>query len=274
MRNLLEFIALGTWAGKPFAVPVPLRSPFARTRLRTLFVPPAGIPLDLSEPVLLDALEDSSPAVRESAMHLLGIMGSRAAVPALIPALHDPAPSIRLQAAKALGRTGSPEAVPALLNALRGADEQLSSQIFIALVRLGHMAVPTLLETSKSRSGWMRWQSIRALGTIRDQRALMTLVHALGDTDHSVAWVAAKGLAPFGKECVEPVLRMLTTAQVTPWLVETSSYVLQLQSQYNADLKPYLDPVILTMHRPAYRSSTGLAAQKALEQLKANGLLS
>ncbi|MGZ3645885.1 MAG: hypothetical protein ACXVCM_18765, partial [Ktedonobacteraceae bacterium] len=25
-QNLLEFIALGTWAGKPFVVPVPLRS--------------------------------------------------------------------------------------------------------------------------------------------------------------------------------------------------------------------------------------------------------
>src|SRR6266702_8691344 len=34
-QNLLEFIALGTWAGKPFVVPVPLRSPHARTRLRT-----------------------------------------------------------------------------------------------------------------------------------------------------------------------------------------------------------------------------------------------
>src|SRR6516165_12091859 len=36
-QNLLEFIALGTWAGKPFVVPVPLRTPLARTRLRTLF---------------------------------------------------------------------------------------------------------------------------------------------------------------------------------------------------------------------------------------------
>src|SRR5581483_7601513 len=28
--NLLECIALGTWAGKPFVVPSPLRSPYAR----------------------------------------------------------------------------------------------------------------------------------------------------------------------------------------------------------------------------------------------------
>src|SRR5947208_6482674 len=41
-QNLLEFIALGTWAGKPFVVPAPLRTAHARTRLRTLFLPGAG----------------------------------------------------------------------------------------------------------------------------------------------------------------------------------------------------------------------------------------
>src|SRR5213080_3980212 len=42
-QHLLEFIATGTWAGKPFVVPPPLRSPLTRTRLRTLFLPGAGI---------------------------------------------------------------------------------------------------------------------------------------------------------------------------------------------------------------------------------------
>src|SRR2546423_11161941 len=31
-QHLLEFIALGTWAGKPFVVPIPLRMAHARTR--------------------------------------------------------------------------------------------------------------------------------------------------------------------------------------------------------------------------------------------------
>src|SRR5947209_12603133 len=37
-KHLLEFIGMGTWAGKPFVVPIPLRTPHARTRLRTLFL--------------------------------------------------------------------------------------------------------------------------------------------------------------------------------------------------------------------------------------------
>src|SRR6266702_1190794 len=57
-QNLLEFIALGTWAGKPFVVPVPLRSTYARTRLRTLFLPGAGMESGRAERVLLVAARD------------------------------------------------------------------------------------------------------------------------------------------------------------------------------------------------------------------------
>src|SRR6266852_7631087 len=193
-QNLLEFIALGTWAGKPFVVPVPLRSPLARTRLRTLFLPGAGIDSVRAQRVAMSAARDKRPAVRETAIYILGLLESPVATLILIQALNDQVPSVRLQAVKALGRVGNPEAVPALLNALLGADEQLGSQIFSALVRLGRAAVPALLEASNSSSTWMRWQATRALGAIRDRRALPVLVSALSDTDHSVAWMGAKGL--------------------------------------------------------------------------------
>jgi len=271
--NLLECIALGTWAGKPFVVPSPLRSPYARTRLRTLFVPPSGIDEARSERVLLAALRDSRPAMREAAMYILGLMGSRAAIPHFVQALHDSLPSTRSQAAKALGRSGSPQAVQALLAALRGADEQQSSQIFMALTNLGHVAVPSLIEVSRSSSAWMRWHCIRALAEIHDARAFPVLVKALGDRDHSVAWMAAKGLAPFGKACVEPVLRMLTTADMTPWLRETASYVLNKQCQHYRELKPALDPLLQEMHRSSYKDGTGYLALRAMGQLETSGLL-
>src|SRR5215469_12183395 len=55
-QHLLEFIAIGTtWAGKPFVVPVPLRSAYARTRLRPLFLPGSGIDSFRAERVLLSA---------------------------------------------------------------------------------------------------------------------------------------------------------------------------------------------------------------------------
>lgn len=271
-RHLLEFIAMGnTWAGKPFVVPVPLRSAYARTRLRTLFLPGSGIDSIRAERVLLAAIHDSRPAIREHAAGILGILRSLAATPALIEALQDPVPAVRLQAAKALGRVRSPAAVKPLLTALQTADEQLGSQIFSSLVRLGPEAVPTLIEMSTSGSAWMRWHCVRALGDIHDLRALPVLVRALGDRDHSIAWMGAKGLVHFGRQSVGPVLRLLMAGEVTPWLVETASYV--LHNQHDLKLKPYLEPVIESMQGVAFRVSTPQAAQRALSQLVADGVI-
>lgn len=270
--HLLEYLALHTWAGKPFVAPAALRSPYARTRLRTLFVSPSGIEAARGERVLLAALHDSRVAMREAAMYLLGLLGSRAALSPLIRALHDPVPSTRLQAAKALGRINDPQAVQALLDALHGADEQQSSQIFMALANLGHLAVPALIEAGRSSSAWMRWHSIRALAEIRDARSFPVLVNALRDNDHSVAWMAAKGLAPFGRECVEPVLHLLTGAPLTPWLRETASYILSAQCHHDSTLKAALDPLVQEMHRTSYKDGTAYLALKALEHLAAANL--
>lgn len=272
-QHLLEFIAMGTWAGKPFVVPPQLRSAHARTRLRTLFLPGSGMDSFRAERVLLAAIHDRRPALRGTAAHILGIMGSRSATPALIEALNDPVQAVRLQAAKALGRVGSPSAVPALLHALHDADEQMGSQIFSALVQLGHVAVPGLVEASSSTSAWMRWQCMRALGDICDHRALPVLVRALGDTDHAVAWMGARGLVRFGKTCLRPVLHLLMTTETSPWLAETASFVLHDLYQHDARLKPYLEPVVQSMHGVAYQIATPQEARKALVRLTADGLV-
>ena len=272
-QNLLEFIALGTWAGKPFVVPVPLRSALARTRLRTLFLPGAGIDSVRAERVAMSAARDKRPAIRETAIYILGLLESPVATSVLIQALDDQVLAVRLQAVKALGRVGDPSAVPALLTALRSADEQLGGQIFSALVKMGRDAVPSLIEASKSHSTWMRWQAIRALGAIHDRKALPVLVTALTDTDHSVAWMGAKSLTHYGRLSLEPVLRLLVKAEMTPWLVETSSYVLNNLMRYDPKLKPFLEPVLGRIHALGFRVGTSYAAQQALAQLQAAGMI-
>jgi hypothetical protein len=272
-ENLLEFIAQGTWAGKPFVVPVPLRSAYARTRLRTLFLPGSGIAYERANRVLLAHVHDYRPAMRETVANILGIIGNPAATNVLIDLLHDPVPAVRLQAARALGRVGDPAAVPALLAALHGADEQLTTQIFSSLVKLGSHAVPALLQRCKSHSAWIRWNSIRALSEIQDVRAIPALVEALRDSDHGVAWMGAKGLVQYGSQAIRPVLELLMTAQMTPWLAETASYVLRSYAQRNADAKPILEPVVQRMRDPGYRVGTAVAAQKALDQLRESKLL-
>jgi len=272
-ENLLGFIATGTWAEKPFVVPVPLRTAHARTHLRTLFLPGSGIEYERAERVLLAHARDKQPAMRETVAHILGIIGSPSATSILIDALSDPVHSVRLQAAKALGRVGDAEAVPVLLKALRGADEQLSSQIFAALVRLGSLAVPALIQKSKSNSAHIRWNCVRALGEIHDRRALPVLVDALQDNDHSVAWMAAKGLTQFGRDSLKPVLEMLISASMTPWLAETASYVFNSYARNNPEAKEILDPLMKRMRQSGFRVGTAVAAQKTLKQLQEAGIL-
>lgn len=269
-QYLLEWIALGTWAGKPFVAPASLRSPVSRMHLHTFFLPREGVDSSQLEHILIRALHDDQPALRQTAANILGLLGKATAVPSLIEALNDPVYAVQFQAVKALGHIKDPVAIRALLSLLQHADEQLGNQIFSALAHIGLGAVPVLIEMSMNDSPWRRWHSIRALGEIGDIRALPVLVRALADTDQSVAWMAAKGLAHFGQFSVGPVLRLLMSAEVTPWLVETASYV--LNSQHNSRLQPYIEPVIQQMHDVGFRIGTMLAAQKALTQLVTDNL--
>ena len=269
-HHLLEWIALGTWAGKPFVAPASLRSPVSRMHLHTFFLPREGVASWQVERMLITALHDDQPALRQTAANILSILGKATAVPSLIEALNDPVYTVQFQVVKALGHIKSPAAIPALLSLLQHADEQMSSQIFTSLAQIGPAAVPALIEMSKDNSLWLRWHSVHALGETNDLRALPVLVQALADTNHSVAWAAAKGLTSFGRLSVVPVLRLLMSTEMSPWLVETASYV--LNNQRDSRLEPYIEPVMQQMHEVGFRIGTMLSAQKALTQLVADGM--
>ncbi|WP_162004860.1 HEAT repeat domain-containing protein [Dictyobacter vulcani] len=270
--HLLEFIAQGTWAGKPFVVPLPLRSAYARMRLRTLFMPGSGMNIERARRVLLHALHSPRPALRANAAHILGLIAGRNDAEALIEALNDVDYEVRLQAAKALGHVGTPDAVPVLITALRSADEQLGIQIFQSLVQLGGWAVPALIAECGSASAWTRWYCIRALGEINDERAVPILAQSLNDPDHGVAWMAARELVQFGKQGVQPLLYLLMFQETSPWLAETASYVFhQLYTRYHK-LKPYLEPVFQEMQAPSFKVGTAQAARKALENMERDNI--
>ena len=272
-HHLLEFIALGTWAGKSFVAPLSMRAAHTKMLLRTLFLPKYGMSHARVMRVLLSVVHDERPAMREAAISILGMIGDQAVVPVLLEALNDPVQGVRLQAVRALGHSKDPSVVPFLLRTLRSADEQLGSQIFATLLQLGSAAVPVLIAESKSNSAWIRWHCIRALGQIADDRALPMLVHALADQDHAVAWVAAKELPNFGKMIIRPVLQLLITEEVLPWLVETASYVLSDQCQRYRQFRRYLNVVLKEMHSVGFRLNTPNVARKVLDELEECGLL-
>ncbi|HEU5200254.1 MAG TPA: HEAT repeat domain-containing protein [Ktedonobacterales bacterium] len=265
----LEWLALGTWAGKSFNVPKAMRQPHFRTQVLTLFLPGPGPAEELLLRVLLDGLRDRRPAVRAVAAHLLGLLDTPDAGPGLIAALRDENPEVRLQAAKALGGLHLVGACPALVAALQAHDEALAGQVRQALFQIGPPAVPAVLEAAHSPDPWVRWHALRALGDLRDARCISALVEALADSDHAVAWMAARALAPLGSRVVRPVLELLIRAPGTPWLMETAGYVLR-QQRHPSRLAAILQPVIHSMHDVEYRITAPMAAEHALEELESN----
>jgi hypothetical protein len=261
----LEWLALGTWAGKTFKLPAAMRQPHFRTLIRTLFLPGVGASADLAKQLLFSSGRDPRPEVRQEAAHLLGLRGEAGAAPHLLAALNDEKPGVRVQAAKALGRLGVASAAPALVGALRAHDEELASQVRHALLHIGPQAVPALLEGARSPDAWVRWHALRALGELHDVRGVPALVKALADPDHAVAWMAARELTAPATSTIESILHLLLSAPSTPWLMETAAYV--LHHQPNRQLKPILEPVIRSTRDVDYRITVPMAAERALEEV-------
>jgi HEAT repeat protein len=84
-------------------------------------------------PELVQALENSDPAVREKAVNVLGRMGpeAAAAVPSLVQLLHDPDLSVRKATARTLGQIGpaAKDAVPALMQTLLEPAQATAAQV-------------------------------------------------------------------------------------------------------------------------------------------------
>lgn len=273
-HDLLEFIALGNWAGKPFVVPPRLRSPYARIRLSNLFQVGGAMTRERAERVLFAGFRDRRPEVRGTAITILGEMGDRAAEPLLLQALHDPSHQVRMQAVRALGKLRDPSVVPTLLETLKGGDEQMVNQVFAALVRIGPPAIAAVAHEMRSASPQIRWHCMRAFGEMQDFRAIPYLVTGLLDPDTGVCWMAAKGLVSYGKSSLEPVLHQLESSVPNQLQAETSCYILHQLYLRNSKLAPYLKPVVEAFSGVANTLAVSNLASKALTQLHADHMLS
>jgi hypothetical protein len=266
LEGLLEWLALGTWAGKPLQTPRAMRQPRFRTQVSALFLPGVGASAERLHAVLGKGLHHPQAAMRATAAYLLGMVGDPTLAADLAEALNDLSPEVRVQAAKALGRLRDPATAAALVGALRYHDETLASLLCQALLQMGAGAVPALSMAASARDSWVRWHVLRVLGELHDLRVLRLLVDALADEDFAVAWMAARGLIEMDTFVVEEVLHLLLRAPDTPRLMETTGYVLRAQT--NAEIKALLEPVIHSMRQTDYRVAVPLAVERALEQLE------
>ena len=118
LERVLEWQALGTWADQRLAFPDDVHEPYARAKIRSVFLPGTGGSGTYGQQVLCAGLHDPRAQVRAKAAQVLGLLGEPAAAEALEEALQDSTKGVRLQAVKALGRLHLPQSAPALVKAL------------------------------------------------------------------------------------------------------------------------------------------------------------
>jgi len=158
-------------------------------------------------PALVQALGDSSAAVRRLACYALGALGDATAVPALVEALGDGDRDVRRAACVALGRVGDATAVPALVEALGDGDSDVRRASCEALVRIRDaQAVPALIQALGDGDWYVRRVACEALGAIGDATAVPALVEALRDDDRDVRRVACEALGAIGDATAVPAL--------------------------------------------------------------------
>jgi len=157
------------------------------------------------------ALKDSEYVVTVLAAKALGEIG-KPAVEVLIAALTDPSPDVRMNAAKALGEIKDERAIDPLIAAMNDSDLSVRRYASTAFGKIGKSTpLPgNLTEDLKSQDPAKRAEVIRALGDMKDKRAVEPLISALKDESWQVRRNAAMALGEIkDARAVEPLIAAL-----------------------------------------------------------------
>jgi len=171
---------------------------------------------------LITALRHPRVEVRTQTTQILGRIGDVRSVELLIEVPQDKEPELRAQAVRALGEVGDLQAIAPLLDALKGRDESGRRHAAEALAEIGEPAVDILkTELTNTHSSVRKHaaaalgiiglpQAVRALGKIRDKRAVRALISAQKDDVVEVRREAAEALGRIGRvDSIEPLTRAL-----------------------------------------------------------------
>lgn len=148
-------------------------------------------------PILVAALRDPEPMVREIAAQGLGYLGDERAAAPLAAALKDPDVHVRRRAASALITTPAKSVIRELTEAtLRDPDATVRRFAVEALGWIGDPAVvTTLARAAQDPSPDVRRYAATQLGRLKDAAGLDALISLFKDKDEDVRWAAVQAVA-------------------------------------------------------------------------------
>lgn len=203
--------AIGRVGGVP-ALAEAMKSPNPAARVAVLGVL-WGVPRDpindeRKVAILVSALGDPSPQVRQSAARALAGMGAAAApaVPALSAALYDPDGSVRQAAVDSLAQLG---AIEELAKAVSSSDPMVRRLALSHLPRFGARAIPVLTAALESEDPENVAQAASILGYMQPpaSAAVPALARALQRPEPLVRMRAVEALERIGGPDAEAALQ-------------------------------------------------------------------
>ncbi len=163
-------------------------------------------------PVLADSLiaklDNEDKDVRMESAKALGYLGDRKAIEPLLALLEKGKDAkVKLWAAISLGKMGDPDGIGYLFSFL-GSDDNLSRKMAVeALVEVGELVVPKLIDSLKDENYLVRCGAVQALGPGKFPEAVPVLASALRDTSAEVRWNAAVALGMIGDSNASEALK-------------------------------------------------------------------
>jgi len=156
-------------------------------------------------PRLTEALSHRDPKVRRAAAFILGRIGDRAAVDPLLERVRDRDMVVARTAERSLGVLGDARAVPFLVAKL-GESPDPPEETVESLVRMGERAREAVEEMLGSSSEWARRNAAYTLEKMKNPLSAPRLLRAVGDPSPGVRASVLRALYAVGYKRLVPVL--------------------------------------------------------------------
>ena len=148
--------------------------------------------------------KDPIPYLRKYAALRLGELGDKKAIEYLLGGIRDENIEVRMASAQALGKLGDESLVERMIETLKDSNDYLREQTIQVLSSMGELSVPPLIRTLKSNNWMLPYSAVRALGLIKDSRAIKALIELIEDDSNvyvqKAAIEALEKMGPQGEE--------------------------------------------------------------------------
>ena len=177
---------------------------------------------------LLMLLKDPEAIVRSGAATALGSLQAKQSTDPLASLLRDPESRVRSAAATALGRLKDPRTVEWLLPLLLDPDLTVAIRVADAIGDIGDKkaAAEMIAALRDARSSDMSVSIARALGKLRDSKAITPLMGLIRHSSGDVQKAAGEAVALFGNEALTPLVNLWDGGAVDESCRRTVAYAI------------------------------------------------